>query len=64
MASSLSLGQILKAIGVTGKEPAHHVTNIVSAIEIFAGLNGNPKLERECEEYRLKVRAGQETESD
>ena len=42
-------------IGVKGDEPIHHITNMVDSIESFAGLNGNPSLEKECEDYRNEI---------
>ena len=45
------LTTILDTIGVKGTEPIHQVTNIVGSIGVFAALNGNKSLEKECEEY-------------
>lgn len=45
------LENILDTIGVKGTEPVHQITNIVGSIEVFATLNGNKTLEKECEDY-------------
>jgi len=59
------LQQILDTIGVKGTEPVHQITNIVGSIEVFAALNGNKTLEKECEDYieHIVLRADSAVES-
>lgn len=57
MDTKARLSFALEILGVSEKAPKHHRHVLISAIMMFAGVNKDDELERQCDEELKAIRA-------
>lgn len=55
------LGKALAELGYSDSKPSHHRSNLLHAIQLFAGLNHDDWLEQACEARLNMIRAENRT---